>query len=81
MIDLAEYYAALGRHPGWVDYVKGRIEEIEAEEPGFREAVRRIVVAVVLRQDGRNWGVSQEQGKRGDVELRPCSMVALEIEA
>jgi hypothetical protein len=25
-------------------------------------------------------GVSQEQGKRGDVELRPCLMVALEIE-
>ena len=25
--------------------------------------------------------VSQEQGKRGDVELRPCLMVALEIEA
>ena len=39
------YYAALGRHPGWVDYVKRRIEEIESDEPGFREAVRRIVVA------------------------------------
>ena len=45
MIDLAEYYAALGRNPGWTDYVKQRVEEIESEEPGFREAVRRIVVA------------------------------------
>jgi len=25
-------------------------------------------------------GVSQEQGKQGDMELRPCLMVALEIE-
>jgi hypothetical protein len=45
MINLAQYYADLGRHPGWTDYVKGRVEEIEREEPGFREAVRRIVVA------------------------------------
>ena len=45
MIDLAEYYATLGRNPGWTDYVKQRVEEIELEEPGFREAVRRIVVA------------------------------------
>jgi hypothetical protein len=40
-----KYYADLGRNPGWTDYVKQRIEEIEREEPGFREAVRRIVVA------------------------------------
>lgn len=42
---LAEHYAKYGRVPGLRDYVKQRIEEIEAEEPGFREAVRRIVVA------------------------------------
>ena len=45
MIDLADYYATLGRNPGWSDYVKGEVERIEAEEPGFREAVRRIVAA------------------------------------
>ena len=39
------YYAGLGRDPGWTDHVKHRVEEIEREEPGFREAVRRIVVA------------------------------------
>jgi hypothetical protein len=48
-VNLAQYYADLGRNPGWTDYVKGRVEEIEREEPGFREAVRRIVVAANIR--------------------------------
>jgi hypothetical protein len=48
-MNLAQYYADLGRNPGWTDYVKQRVEEIERDEPGFREAVRRIVVAENLK--------------------------------